>query len=50
MTQAALAGAHVATLPFKVLRQMVRHPLTDSGITQFRTDWVKAREALAAKV
>ena len=49
MTQAALAGAHVATLPFKVLKQMVRHPLTDSGITQFRSDWEKAREALAAR-
>ena len=49
MTQAALAGAHVATLPFKVLKQMVRHPLTDSGITQFRSDWDKARKALAAR-
>ena len=49
MTQAALAGAHVATLPFKVLQQMVHHPLTDKGIVQFRSDWDKAREALAAK-
>ena len=31
VTEAALAGAHVATLPFKVLRQMIHHPLTDSG-------------------
>jgi transaldolase len=46
MTQAALAGAHVATLPFKVLQQMVHHPLTDSGIKQFRADWDKARQAL----
>jgi transaldolase len=45
MTQAALAGAHVATLPFKVLQQMVRHPLTDKGIEQFKSDWTKAREA-----
>jgi transaldolase len=45
MTQAALAGAHVATLPFKVLQQMVHHPLTDKGITQFKNDWMKAREA-----
>jgi transaldolase len=36
VTDAALAGAHVATLPFKVLRQMIHHPLTDSGIAQFR--------------
>jgi transaldolase len=49
MTQAALAGAHVATLPFKVLQQMIHHPLTDKGIVQFRADWEKAREALAAK-
>jgi transaldolase len=49
MTQAALAGAHVATLPFKVLQQMVHHPLTDRGIEQFRADWEKARAALAAR-
>jgi transaldolase len=42
-TQAALAGAHIATVPLKVLRQMVHHPLTDSGITQFRADWDKAQ-------
>jgi transaldolase len=49
MTEAALAGAHIATLPFKVLQQMIHHPLTDKGIVQFRSDWEKAREALAAK-
>src|SRR5688500_10659033 len=49
MTQAALAGAHIATLPFKVLQQMVRHPLTDKGIVQFRSDWDKARKALAER-
>src|SRR6266542_5236579 len=48
-TQAALAGAHIATLPFKVLQQMVHHPLTDKGIVQFRQDWEKARTALAEK-
>jgi transaldolase len=47
MTQAALAGAHIATLPFKVLQQMIHHPLTDRGIEQFRADWEKARAALA---
>jgi transaldolase len=45
VTQAALAGAHVATVPFKVLRQMVHHPLTDKGIVQFRKDWESARQA-----
>jgi len=48
MTQAALAGAHIATLPFKVLQQMVHHPLTTTGIVQFRSDWDKARKALEA--
>ena len=47
MTQAALAGSHIATLPFKVLQQMVHHPLTDKGITQFKADWEKARKAAA---
>jgi transaldolase len=50
VTQAALAGAHVATLPFKVLQQMVHHPLTDKGIVTFRSDWDKARKAAAEKV
>jgi len=49
VTEAALAGAHVATLPFKVLQQMVRHPLTDKGIKTFREDWDKARKAAADK-
>jgi len=49
VTDSALAGAHVATLPFKVFQQMVHHPLTDKGIVQFRKDWETAREALAAK-
>jgi transaldolase len=49
VTQAALAGAHVATLPFKVLQQMVRHPLTDKGIVQFKKDWEAARAAAASK-
>lgn len=49
MTQAALAGAHIATLPFKILQQMIHHPLTDKGIVQFKADWTKAREAAAAK-
>jgi len=37
--EAALAGAHAATIPPKILRQMIHHPLTDSGIVQFRRDW-----------
>lgn len=48
MTDAAMLGAHIATTPFKVLQQMVHHPLTDKGIKAFRDDWEKARQAAAA--
>ena len=47
VTQAALAGAHIATVPYHVLRQMVHHPLTDTGIVQFRKDWEQAQKQLA---
>jgi transaldolase len=50
VTESALAGAHVATLPFKVFQQMVRHPLTDKGIVAFKSDWEKARAALAEQI
>ena len=36
---AAKAGAHIATVPFSVLRQMIHHPLTDVGISRFLADW-----------
>lgn len=36
---AAVAGAHIATVPYGVLMQMIRHPLTDAGITRFLEDW-----------
>ncbi|MDW0116403.1 fructose-6-phosphate aldolase [Sporosarcina thermotolerans] len=39
ITDAALAGAHIATTPFKVLKQLFNHPLTDQGIQQFLNDW-----------
>ncbi|HKG18523.1 MAG TPA: fructose-6-phosphate aldolase [Candidatus Limnocylindrales bacterium] len=45
VTESALAGAHIATLPFKVFQQMVHHPLTDKGIVQFKRDWEAARAA-----
>jgi len=47
VTDAALAGCHVATLPFKVMQQMVQHPLTEKGIKTFREDWEKARAIIA---
>lgn len=36
---AALSGAHIATIPYKVICQMVNHPLTDAGIERFLKDW-----------
>lgn len=35
----ALAGAHIATIPYKILEQMIDHPLTDQGIQAFAADW-----------
>jgi transaldolase len=45
VTEAAMAGAHIATVPLKVLTQMIHHPLTDAGIGQFRRDWEAAQSA-----
>jgi len=42
VTDAALAGAHVATIPTKVFDQMLAHPLTDKGIEGFLADWKKS--------
>jgi len=39
--EAALMGAHVATIPFKVITQLANHPLTDRGIEAFLADWKK---------
>jgi len=41
ITYAAMAGAEVATVPYAVLMQMIRHPLTDVGIKRFLEDWQK---------
>lgn len=41
ITEAALKGAHIATVPFKVIMQLFNHPLTDSGIEKFLADWNK---------
>ena len=47
VVDAALAGAHIATCPFKVLTKCMRHPLTDSGMASFLADW-RSREATMA--
>ncbi|HEY3420967.1 MAG TPA: fructose-6-phosphate aldolase [Methanomassiliicoccales archaeon] len=41
VTEAARLGAHVATIPYDVLKKMFKHPLTDSGIERFLKDWEK---------
>jgi transaldolase len=42
VVDAALAGAHIATMPFKVMDMLFNHPLTDKGLEQFLKDWGKA--------
>ncbi len=41
VTDCALAGADIATVPYKVLEQMIHHPLTDAGIEKFQKDYLK---------
>ena len=41
VTECALAGAHIATVPYAVLEQMTKHPLTDQGIVKFQEDYRK---------
>lgn len=45
IVDSALAGADVATVPFKVLKQIVKHPLTDKGLDAFLDDWKKSGRA-----
>ena len=42
IVECALAGADVATIPFKVIQQLVKHPLTDKGLDAFLNDWKKS--------
>ncbi len=43
VVESAMAGAHVATIPWKVLDQMFNHPLTDKGLAAFLKDWEKVK-------
>lgn len=45
VTQSALMGADIATVPFGVLKKCVEHPLTDRGLASFLTDWEKVQNA-----
>ena len=50
VVEAAKLGADVATLPFKVLEQMVKHPLTDIGLERFLKDWQKFSKGVSLQV
>lgn len=45
VTQSALMGADIATVPFNVLKNLVKHPLTDRGLESFKKDWEKVVQA-----
>ncbi|ADV67460.1 fructose-6-phosphate aldolase [Deinococcus maricopensis] len=50
VVQSALAGADVATIPYKVFKQMIKHPLTDAGLEGFMKDWAtRAKVAESTK-
>ncbi|MEC0227024.1 fructose-6-phosphate aldolase [Paenibacillus alba] len=42
VTRVAMAGAHIATVPFSIIEQISKHPLTDQGLEKFAADWKKA--------
>lgn len=45
VTQAALAGADIATMPYKVITQLIEHPLTKQGISKFEADWKESQNS-----
>ncbi len=49
VVQAAMAGADVATIPFKIIQQMFKHPLTDIGLKNFLSDWKGNESAVSGK-
>ena len=49
VTDAALNGAHIATIPANVIASLVKHPLTDQGIEKFLADWENTREIIESK-
>jgi transaldolase len=44
VVESAIMGADIATMPFKILQQLVKHPLTDVGIKNFLADWEKVKK------
>jgi transaldolase len=49
IVETAKMGAHVATMPPNVLRQLYQHPLTDKGLAQFVADWAKTGQSILPK-
>ena len=47
VVEAAKIGAHIATVPPAVLRQLFNHPLTDKGLAAFLADWAKTGQQIA---
>ena len=47
--ECAMAGADVATMPFKVIESLIKHPLTDVGLANFLKDWEKTKQMIAAR-
>lgn len=52
VTESAKAGAHIATIPYQIFKQMIQHPLTDKGLEKFLSDWNNAmlKKPSASKV
>ncbi len=48
VSRCAMAGADCCTMPYSVFKQLVKHPLTDSGLEKFLSDWNKAKSSVAA--
>ncbi|HEY5615860.1 MAG TPA: fructose-6-phosphate aldolase [Bacteroidota bacterium] len=44
VVDAAMIGAHICTMPFKVIDQLIKHPLTDIGLEKFLADWKKTQK------
>jgi transaldolase len=44
VVEAAMIGADICTIPFKVIEQLIKHPLTDSGLQKFLEDWNKSQK------
>lgn len=49
VVESALAGAHIATMPYEVFTKLVKHPLTDAGLERFNKDWSELKEQLGTK-